>query len=47
MDYIDQVLDKLREWVDKVLDTLLGPQPEPEREPIPIPVDDHRSRGRR
>ncbi|MEO1619574.1 MAG: hypothetical protein AAFU53_00920 [Cyanobacteria bacterium J06632_3] len=47
MDYIDKVLEKLREWVDKVLDTLLGPQVEPEREPIPIPVDDHRARGRR
>ena len=42
MDYIDQVLEKLREWANKVLDALLGPQAQPEHEPIPIPVDDHR-----
>ncbi|MGD1896014.1 MAG: hypothetical protein ACFB16_03575 [Phormidesmis sp.] len=44
MDYIDQALDKLREWVDKVIDALFGPQPQPEHEPIPIPVDDRRPR---
>ena len=47
MDYIDQVLDKLKEWVDKVLDALLGPQTQPEHEPIPVPVDDRRLGGRR
>ncbi len=46
MDYIDQALDKLREWVDKVIEALFGPQAQPELEPIPIPVDDHRSRRR-
>ncbi|MEO0647808.1 MAG: hypothetical protein AAFZ17_16890 [Cyanobacteria bacterium J06650_10] len=46
MDYIDQVLDKLREWVDKVIDALVGPQTQPEHEPIPVPVDDRRM-GRR
>ena len=44
MDYIDQVLEKLREWADKVLDALFGPQAQPEHEPIPIPVDDRRRR---
>ncbi len=46
MDYIDQALDKLREWVDKVIDALFGPQAQPEHEPIPIPVDDRRPRHR-
>ncbi|MEL6815265.1 MAG: hypothetical protein AAFP03_10690 [Cyanobacteria bacterium J06598_3] len=44
MDYIDKALEKLREWVDKVVDALLGPLAQPEHEPIPIPVDDHRRR---
>lgn len=47
MDYIDQVLDKLREWVDKVIDALVGPQTQPEHEPIPVPVDDRRMGRRR
>ncbi|MEL6940013.1 MAG: hypothetical protein AAFO84_12545 [Cyanobacteria bacterium J06598_1] len=46
MDYIDQVLDKLREWVDKVIDALLGPEVQQEPELIPIPVDDRQMRGR-
>ncbi len=46
MDYIDNALDKLREWIDKVIDALFGPQTQPEHEPIPIPVDD-RNQGRR
>lgn len=40
MDYIEKVLEKLGEWVDRILDALLGPQTQPEPEPIPIPVDD-------
>lgn len=44
MDYIDKVLEKLKEWARKVIDALLGPEPQPEPEPIPIPVND---RGRR
>ncbi len=47
MDYIDQVLEKLGEWVDKVVDALFGPQTQPEHELIPIPVDDRQPRGRR
>lgn len=46
MDYIDKALDRLGEWIDKVMDALFGPQAEPEQELIPIPVDD-RNRGRR
>ena len=44
MDYIDQILDKLRELAKKLIEVLLGPEAEPERETIPIPVDDRRSR---
>lgn len=40
MDYIEKALEKLREWVDRVIDTLLGPEVQPEHEAIPIPVDD-------
>ncbi|MDJ0703436.1 MAG: hypothetical protein QNJ46_09170 [Leptolyngbyaceae cyanobacterium MO_188.B28] len=44
MDYIEKVLEKLKEWVDKLLEALLGPQAQPEHEPIPIPVDDRQYR---
>jgi hypothetical protein len=43
MDYLDKVLEKLKEWAQKVIEALLGPQAEPEAELIPIPVND---RGR-
>lgn len=46
MDYIENVLEKLKEWARKLIETLLEPDAEPEPEPIPIPVDD-RSRRRR
>ena len=46
MDYIEKALEKLGEWIDKVMDALFGPQAEPEQEPIPIPVDDRRVRRR-
>jgi len=42
MDYIEQLLDKLAEWVRNLLDSLLGPEVEPEPEPIPIPVEEGR-----
>ncbi|GAB4461256.1 MAG: hypothetical protein OHK0037_09880 [Elainellaceae cyanobacterium] len=44
MDYIDKVLEKLKEWARKLVEALLGPDVQPEPEPIPVPVDD---RGRR
>lgn len=40
MDYIDKVLEKLKEWARKVVEALLGPEVQPEPEPIPIPVHD-------
>ncbi|MFE4106322.1 hypothetical protein [Almyronema epifaneia] len=45
MDYIEKALEKLKEWVDKLVDALFGPQPQPEQEPIPVPVDDRPRRG--
>lgn len=44
MDYIEEILEKLREWADKIIEALLGPNAEPEAELIPIPVDDRQQR---
>ncbi|MGF1499108.1 MAG: hypothetical protein ACFB8W_20115 [Elainellaceae cyanobacterium] len=44
MEFIEDMLEKLREWVRKVLDALFGPEPQAEPEPIPVPVDDRRRR---
>ena len=38
MEYIEKVLEKLKEWTRKLIDALLGPEAEPEPELIPIPV---------
>jgi hypothetical protein len=37
MDYIDKILEKLKDWAQQLIDNLLGPQAEPEPELIPIP----------
>jgi hypothetical protein len=42
MDFIDQVLEKLKNFARKLVEILLGPEAEPELEPIPIPVRDRR-----
>ena len=42
MDFIEKVLEKLKELVGKLIEALLGPDAQPEPEPIPIPVDDRR-----
>lgn len=44
MDYIGKVLEKIRDWAQRVVDSLLGPQAEPEPELIPIPTNDRRRR---
>lgn len=44
MDYIGKVLEKIKDWANRVIDILLGPEAEPEPELIPIPVDDRRRR---
>ncbi|WP_255538347.1 hypothetical protein [Halomicronema sp. CCY15110] len=41
---IEKVLDKLKEWLNRLADALFGPQAQPESEPIPVPVDDRRIR---
>ncbi|MDB9447973.1 hypothetical protein [Anabaena sp. CS-542/02] len=45
MDYINQVLEKLKALARKLIEGLLSPEPEPEPELIPIPVNE-RSRRR-
>jgi hypothetical protein len=47
MDYLDKVLEKLKEWGRKLIEILLGPQAEPESELIPIPVNDPQRRRHR
>ena len=44
MDYLEKVLEKLKEWAQKLIETLLGPTAEPEPELIPIPVNDPQRR---
>lgn len=46
MDYIEKVLENLKDWARKLIETLLGPEAEPEPELIPIPVNDRASRRR-
>jgi hypothetical protein len=42
MEYLDKVLDALKNLARKVIEALLGPEAEPELELIPIPVRDRR-----
>ncbi len=44
MDYLDKVLEKLKEWGRKLVEILLGPEAEPEPELIPIPVKERPTR---
>jgi hypothetical protein len=46
MDYIEKVLEKLKEWAGKLIEALLGPEVQPEQEMIPIPVEDRPRRLR-
>jgi hypothetical protein len=46
MDYLEKVLEKLKEWAEKIIEALLGPSAEPEAELIPIPVDEPQRRHR-
>lgn len=43
MQYLEQALEKLKNWSRKLIELLLGPEMEPEVEVIPVPVED---RGR-
>ncbi len=40
MDYIEKVLERLKEWAGKLIEALLGPDVQPEPVLIPIPVND-------
>jgi hypothetical protein len=50
MDYIEKtierVLEKIKHWVGKSIEVLLGPGMQPEPELIPIPVEDRSRRQR-
>lgn len=41
MDQVEKILEKLKEWTQKIIEALLGPSGEPEAELIPIPVRDY------
>ena len=47
MDYIDKILENLKDIARKLIEILLGPEAEPERETIPIPVDNRQRRNYR
>jgi hypothetical protein len=40
MDFVEELLDRLKEIARRIIDSLLGPEPQPEAELIPIPVND-------
>jgi hypothetical protein len=40
MGYLERVLEKIKEWAERLIEVLLGPTAEPEPELIPVPVDD-------
>jgi hypothetical protein len=42
MDYIEKVLERIKELARRIIDALLGPEGQPEPELIPIPVNDRR-----
>lgn len=44
MDFIEDILGKLKDWAQQLLDALAGSNPQPEPEPIPIPVNGRRYR---
>lgn len=44
MDYIEKVLEKLKELTRRLIEALLGPEVQPEGEMIPVPVNDPQRR---
>jgi hypothetical protein len=44
MDYIEKVLEKLKQLARKLIEALLGPETDPEPELIPIPVNERPGR---
>ena len=44
MEYLEKLIEKLRELAQKLIDTLFGPEAETEPELIPIPVNERNRR---
>jgi hypothetical protein len=44
MDYLEKVLEKVKEWARKLIEAILGPEGQTEGELIPIPVKDSQRR---
>ncbi|WP_186708859.1 hypothetical protein [Euhalothece natronophila] len=44
MEYIEEALEKLKNWARRLIELLGGPEMEPESEPIPVPVEERVSR---
>ena len=44
---LGKIVGKLKEWAQRLIEILLGPEPEPEAELIPIPVDERQRQQRR
>jgi hypothetical protein len=44
MEYLEKLIEKLRELAQKLIETLLGPEAETEPELIPIPVNERSRR---
>lgn len=44
MDYLEKVLEKVKEWARKLIESILGPEAQQEGELIPIPVKDSQRR---
>lgn len=42
MDYLDKIIEKIKNFARKLVEILVGPEAEPELEAIPIPVRDRR-----
>lgn len=44
MGQIEKIIEKIKEWTQKLIEALAGPSAEPEPELIPIPVNERRYR---
>lgn len=44
MEYLEKLIEKLRELAQKLIETLLGPEAETEPELVPIPVNERSRR---
>ncbi|GAB4354035.1 MAG: hypothetical protein MH825_06665 [Cyanobacteria bacterium] len=47
MDYIEKVLEQIKDWARRIVEAILGPEAQPEPEPIPVPVHDRIPQRRR